>query len=132
MAKSTSKEYRNQVMYSVFVRNYSLEGTFDGVRRDLDRIRDLGVDIVWLMPIHPIGKAARKGSLGSPYAIRDYTKINPEYGTIEDFRLLVDAIHDNMIVLFIGNRKWHGDLPVDRLAVIAHDYLHDSPPIGSA
>lgn len=94
MAKSTSKEYRNQVMYSVFVRNYSLEGTFDGVRRDLDRIRDLGVDIVWLMPIHPIGKAARKGSLGSPYAIRDYTKINPEYGTIEDFRLLVDAIHD--------------------------------------
>ncbi|SEA31113.1 Glycosidase [Lachnospiraceae bacterium NK3A20] len=93
MAKNTDKAYRNQVMYSIFVRNYSTEGTFEGVRRDLDRIKDLGVDVIWLMPIHPIGKVARKGSLGSPYAIQDYTKINPEYGTEEDFRRLVDAIH---------------------------------------
>ena len=93
MAKNTNKAYRNQVMYSVFVRNYSPEGTFDGVRRDLDRIQSLGVDIVWLMPIHPIGKTARKGSLGSPYAIQDYTKVNPEYGTLESFQQLVDEIH---------------------------------------
>lgn len=93
MAIPTSKAYRNQVMYSVFVRNYSEEGTFEAVRRDLRRIRELGVDIVWLLPIHPVGEKARKGALGSPYAIRDYRAVNPEYGTLEDFRRLVDEIH---------------------------------------
>ena len=93
MAKNTPKTYRNQVMYSIFVRNYSEEGTFEGVRRDLSRIKALGTDIIWLMPIHPLGEKARKGSLGSPYAIRDYRAINPEYGTLEDFKRLVDDIH---------------------------------------
>lgn len=93
MAKNTSKAYRNQVMYSVFVRNHSAGGDFEGVRRDLDRIRDLGVDIVWLLPIHPIGETARKGELGSPYAIRDYRAVDPEYGTLQDFIRLVDDIH---------------------------------------
>jgi len=93
MARNTAKEYRNQVMYSVFVRNYSPEGTFEAVRRDLGRIKDLGVDVVWLMPIHPIGEVDRKGALGSPYAIRDYRAVNPEYGTLADFRRLVDDIH---------------------------------------
>ena len=95
MAECTSKAYRNQVMYCVFVRNYSEEGTFEVVRRDLDRIQALGVDIIWLMPIHPIGKVARKGTLGSPYAISDYRAVNPEYGTLEDFRRLVADIHDH-------------------------------------
>ena len=66
MARNTTKEYRNQVMYSVFVRNHSREGTFEAVRRDLERIKSLGVDIIWLMPIHPIGTKARKGTVGSP------------------------------------------------------------------
>ena len=77
MARNTSKTYRNQVMYSVYVRNHTAEGTFEGVRRDLERIRKLGVDIIWLMPIHPIGEVNRKGSLGCPYAIRDYRGVNP-------------------------------------------------------
>lgn len=93
MAKNTDKSYRNQIIYSVFVRNYSPEGTFEGVRRDLDRIQSLGTDIIWLLPIHPVGEKARKGSLGSPYAIRDYRAVNPEYGTLEDFQRLVDDIH---------------------------------------
>ena len=93
MAVSTPITYRNQVMYSVYVRNYSQEGTFAAVERDLDRIAALGVDIIWLMPIHPIGEKCRKGTLGSPYAIRDYRAVNPEFGTMEDFRSLVDAIH---------------------------------------
>ena len=93
MAKYTSKTYRNQVMYSVFVRNYSSEGTFEAVRRDLGRIKELGVDVIWLLPIHPIGEKSRKGTLGSPYAIRDYRAVNPEYGTLEDFKRLVDGIH---------------------------------------
>ena len=93
MAKSTAKAYRNQLIYSVFVRNYSEEGTFEAVRKDLDRIKDLGTDIIWLMPIHPLGEKARKGKLGSPYAIKDYRAINPEFGTLDDFKRLVDDIH---------------------------------------
>lgn len=93
MAKTTDTVCRNQIMYSIFVRNYSPEGTFDGVRRDLERIKALGVDVIWLLPIHPIGEKNRKGTLGSPYAIRDYRAVNPEYGTLEDFQHLVESIH---------------------------------------
>ena len=83
----------HQVIYSVFVRCHTPEGTFRALERDLDRIRALGTDILWLMPIHPIGIEGRKGTLGSPYAIRDYRAVNPEYGTREDFLHLVEAIH---------------------------------------
>lgn len=93
MARNTSTDLRNQVIYSVFVRNYSKEGTFRKVQEDLDRIQSLGTDIIWLMPIHPVGAEHRKGVLGSPYAIRDYRAVNPEFGTMEDLRALVDAIH---------------------------------------
>ncbi|MGN0362973.1 MAG: alpha-amylase family glycosyl hydrolase [Bilifractor sp.] len=93
MAENTAKALRNCVMYSVFVRNYSDAGTFKAVEQDLSRIRELGTDIIWLMPIHPCGVKNRKGSLGSPYAIRDYRDVNPEFGTKEDFRSLVNAIH---------------------------------------
>lgn len=93
MANQTTKELRGQVMYSVFVRNHTAEGTFRGLEEDLDRIRRLGVDIIWLMPIHPIGKSGRKGSLGSPYAIQDYRSVNREYGNMDDFEHLVAAIH---------------------------------------
>ena len=93
MATDTSKSLRNQIIYSVFVRNYSEAGTFEEVRRDLARIKALGTDIIWLMPIHPLGAVNRKGSLGSPYANRDYRAINPEFGTPEDFRRLTDDIH---------------------------------------
>ena len=95
MAVSTPHTYRNQVMYSVFVRNHTLEGTFQALRRDLKRIRALGVDIIWLMPIHPIGETARKGTLGSPYDIRDYRAVNTEYGTLQDLEELVADIHEH-------------------------------------
>jgi glycosidase len=93
MAFDTNKNLRNQVMYSVYVRQYSKEGTFKKVQEDLDRIRALGVDIIWLLPIHPTGEKCRKGSLGSPYAIKDYRAVNPEFGTMDDFAQLTQAIH---------------------------------------
>lgn len=93
MAVNTPKTYRNMVMYSVFVRNFSEEGTFRQVLDDLERIRALGVDIIWLMPIYPVGETARKGTLGSPYAIKNYRAIDPALGTMEDFKALVDEIH---------------------------------------
>ena len=93
MAAATDIALRQQVMYSVFVRNYSKAGNFEGVRRDLRRIRDLGVDIIWLMPIHPIGEKCRKGRMGSPYAIKDFRAVNPDFGTEEDLKRLVGDAH---------------------------------------
>lgn len=94
MAKDTDISLRNQVMYSVYVRNHTKEGTFKALEADLDRIKALGVDIIWLMPIHPIGVEGKKGSLGCPYSIRDYREVNPCYGTKQDFIELVDRIHE--------------------------------------
>ena len=94
MAIDTNLSLRNQVIYSVFVRNFTEKGTFEGVRQNLKRIRLQGADVIWLMPIHPIGKKERKGTLGSPYAIQNYREINPEFGTLEEFKQLVDEIHN--------------------------------------
>lgn len=93
MPHAINEKLQQAVIYSVFVRNHTEEGTFRALIPDLPRIRSLGADIVWLMPIHPLGTKARKGALGSPYAIRDYRAVNPEYGTLEDLEALVDAIH---------------------------------------
>ena len=94
MAGDTDIRLQNQVIYSVYVRSHTEEGTFLSVIPDLDRIRALGTDIVWFLPIHPIGEKGKKGSLGCPYANRDYRAVDPAYGTMEDFRRLVDEIHD--------------------------------------
>lgn len=93
MAENTAISLRNQLIYSVYVRNHTEEGTFAALERDLERIKELGTDIIWLMPIHPIGVKGKKGSLGCPYAIADYRGINPAYGTMDDFVHLVDEIH---------------------------------------
>ena len=93
MALTTDLSLQKQVIYCIYVRAQTKEGTFRAVIPDLDRIRDLGVDIIWFMPIHPIGVAGKKGSLGCPYANRDYRTVNPCYGTMDDFRTLVDEIH---------------------------------------
>jgi glycosidase len=81
------------VLYEVFVQDFSPSGKLAGVTEGLDRIQSVGANVVWLMPIYPIGVVNRKGSLGSPYAPRDYRAINPAYGTAEDFRRLVEAVH---------------------------------------
>ena len=85
---------RNAVVYEVNVRQITPEGTFEAFRKMLPGLRDLGVDVLWFMPIHPIGEEGRKGTLGSYYAIRDYGAVNPEFGTLEDFRLVVDKAHE--------------------------------------
>lgn len=93
MAKDTDISLRNMTIYEVYVRNHSEKGDFNSVTNDLERIKSLGVDIVWLMPIHPIGKVNRKGSLGSPYSIYDYMQINEDYGTLDDFTDLLNRAH---------------------------------------
>ena len=93
MAQNTDPKLQNQIIYSIYVRVHTAEGTFDAVIPDLDRIKALGTDIIWFMPIHPIGVKGKKGSLGCPYANRDYRAVNPAYGTMEGFRHLCDEIH---------------------------------------
>ena len=79
MAYCTKTDLRNQVIYSIYVRNYSEEGTFLEVEKDLDRIKGLGVDIIWFLPIYPIGQEKRKGILGSPYALSLIHIYNPVF-----------------------------------------------------
>ncbi|MRS04190.1 alpha-amylase, partial [bacterium] len=93
MAQDTPLSTRNLVIYEVYVRNHGPHGTFADVQQDLERIKALGVDIVWFMPIHPIGKVNKKGSLGCPYSISNYREVNPEYGTKADFAHLIDQAH---------------------------------------
>lgn len=93
MAFNTDISLRSGIIYSIYVRSHTEEGTFRSVIPDLPRIRSLGTDIIWFMPIHPIGVKGKKGSLGCPYANRDYRTVNPCYGTMDDFTALVDAIH---------------------------------------
>lgn len=83
----------NAIIYEVNVRQYTPEGTFDAFREHLPRLKDMGVDILWLMPIHPIGIENRKGELGSYYSVRDYKGVNPEFGTLEDLKELVNEAH---------------------------------------
>jgi len=93
-------------LYEVFVQDFSPEGTFRGVIDGLDRIQSAGADVLWLMPIYPIGVLNRKGSLGSPYAVRDYRALNPSYGNAADFRALVQAVHARgmkLILDFVPN-----------------------------
>lgn len=93
VAVDTPSWVKSAIVYEVFPRNHASNGTFAEIYRDLERIRSLHTDILWLMPIHPVGRAGRKGTLGSPYAIRDYRAIDPDLGDERSFRMLVDKAH---------------------------------------
>ncbi len=84
----------NAVIYEVNLRQYSQEGSFQAFTDDLERIKKLGADILWFMPIHPISETKRKGPLGSYYAVSDYRGANPEYGTMEDVDAMIKKIHE--------------------------------------
>ena len=93
-------------IYEVNTRQYTPEGTFRAFERNLFRLKKMGVQTLWFMPICPIGKQDRKGSLGSYYAISDYKKINPEFGTLTDWKILVQRCHEmgiKVIVDWVAN-----------------------------
>lgn len=85
---------RDAVLYELNVRQFSDEGTFSAVEERVGELATLGVDVIWFMPIHPIGEVNRKGPLGSYYSIKDFMEVNPEFGDMDDFRSLVNSIHD--------------------------------------
>ena len=96
----------NSVVYELNIRQATVEGTFAAAEQYLPELKELGVDIVWLMPISPIGIEARKGSLGSYYSIIDYKAINPEFGTMEDFQSFLNKAHElgmKVIIDWVAN-----------------------------
>lgn len=116
-----SQWWNDATIYEVNTRQFSPQGTFSEVEKQLPRLKEMGVDILWFMPVQPIGELNRKGSLGSYYSISDYTAVNPEFGTIQDFRRLVDKAHqlDMKVILdwvanhtswdakWINNEGWY-------------------------
>jgi glycosidase len=120
---------RASVMYEINVRQYTPEGTLKALQAHLPRLKQLGVDILWLMPVQPIGVKNRKGKLGSYYAIADYTAVNPELGTEADFKALVDAAHAQgfkVILDWVANHTAH-----DHEWVAAHRDYHERNADGS-
>lgn len=101
LAPISNAMMENAVIYEANIRQYSEEGSFKAFTKDIPTLKKLGVKVLWVMPIYPISTTKSKGSLGSYYAISDYTKVNPEFGTIEDFRDLVKTAHDNGIYVIL-------------------------------
>lgn len=103
----------NKTLYEVYVRAFSKEGTFKAVKEKLPVTKALGIDVLWFMPIFPIGIKQRKGTLGCPYSVRDYYTVNPEYGSEKDFKKLISEAHKLDIKIVI-------DLVANH---VAHDYI---------
>ena len=94
LTKSVAPWLETCVLYEVNIRQYTEEGTFQAFEKHLDRIKEMGINTLWLMPIHPISETERKGTLGSYYAVTDYKEVNPEFGTMEDFKHLLKKAHE--------------------------------------
>lgn len=111
----------NAVIYEMNIRQYTPEGTFDAAARQLPRLKKLGVDVLWLMPVYPIGEKERKGTLGSYYAIRDYCDVNPEFGDMDDFDRFLSQAHESgfkVILDWVANHTspdavWESGKPAD-------------------
>ncbi len=136
LAVGTPDWVRHAVVYEINVRQYSPAGSFAAVTADLPRLHRLGADVLWFMPIHPIGEHNRKGPLGSYYAVRDYFAVNPEFGTEADFRKLVDAAHAQgfrVLLDWVGNHAaWDNPVAREHPDYFVHDAKGEFvPPTGT-
>ena len=123
-ARQSRDWVRDGVVYEIFPRVFSPEGNFNGITAQLDRLKDLGVTILWLMPIHQIGQEKKKGTIGSPYAVRDYYSINPDYGTKEDLRRLIAEAHKRglkIIIDIVANHTSWDSVMMKKPAFYKHD-----------
>lgn len=110
---------KNLTIYEVNLRQFTKSGTFKAFEEHLPRLKNLGVGILWFMPIQPIGEKNRKGTLGSYYSIKNYIEVNPEFGTLQEFKNLVEKIHDlgmYVIIDWVANHtawdhKWTAEFP---------------------
>ncbi len=123
---------KDAVIYQVNTRQFSESGNFNGVMQKLDHIQAMGASIIWLMPIHPIGKTNRKGHLGSPYAVQDYRAINPEFGDETSLKALIDAVHQRSMKIILdwvpNHSAWDNPLVDSHPEWYARDYKGDFRP----
>jgi glycosidase len=124
------------VMYEVNVRQYTDEGTFAAFAEHLPRLKSLGIDVLWFMPTFPIGVVNRKGGLGSYYSVKDFMDVNPEFGTVDDLKDVIDKTHElGMYVLldWVPNHtSWDNQLTIDHPDWYAKDSTGKfTPPIGT-
>ena len=92
---------KDMVMYEVNMRAFSQAGDFKNIQARLDSVKSLGVNVLWLMPIHPVGQVKSVGQLGSPYSVQNYTEVNPEFGTLADLQTLVKEAHNRQMSVII-------------------------------
>lgn len=108
---------KDMVLYELNVRQFTDEGTFAAAESHVARLKDLGVDVIWFMPVHPIGEVNRKGTLGSYYSVADFMGVNPEFGTMDEFKSLVDSIHSagmHVIIDWVPNHSaWDNPLATE-------------------
>lgn len=123
---------KNATIYQINTRQFTPEGTFRAAEKHLPRLQALGADILWLMPIHPIGEKNRKGTLGSPYAVRDYFAVNPEFGTLDTLKHFVSAAHASgmyVILDWVANHTaWDNPLVDEHPEWYARDWKGDFHP----
>lgn len=123
---------KHATIYQINTRQFTEEGTFQAAARHVPRLKALGVDILWLMPVHPIGVKNRKGTLGSPYSVRDYYGVNPEFGTLDDLKAFVrDAHAHGMFVIldWVANHTaWDNPLVTEHPDWYARDWKGDFRP----
>ncbi|HVE58877.1 MAG TPA: alpha-amylase family glycosyl hydrolase [Pyrinomonadaceae bacterium] len=123
---------RKAVIYQINTRAFTKEGTFKAAEKHLPRLKDLGVDILWIMPIHEIGVKNRKGTLGSPYSVKDYYSVNPEFGTLEDFKHFVNEAHKqgfHVILDWVANHTaWDNPLVTEHPDWYDKDWKGDFRP----
>lgn len=102
------------VVYSLYLRNFTSKGNINSAAQRLEELKKLGVTIIWLLPIHPIGQAMKKGSIGSPYAVQDYYAINPDYGSKDDLKMFVEKAHQLgfkvIIDAIVNHTSWDNKL----------------------
>ncbi|MCA1817658.1 MAG: alpha-amylase, partial [Acidobacteria bacterium] len=123
-ARPSREWVRDGVIYEIFPRVFSPQGTLAGVTARLDDLKTLGVNILWLMPIHPVGRERAKGTVGSPYAVRDYYAVNPDYGTKEDLHTLVREAHRRglkVIIDIVANHTAWDSVMMQTPAFYTHD-----------
>ena len=131
--KLTHPEWsKNAAIYELNTRQFTEEGTFKAAQLQLPRLKKLGIDIIWLMPIHPIGEKNRKGSLGSPYSVKDYYGVNPEFGNLQDLKDFVAEAHSlkmYVILDWVANHTaWDNVLVQDHPDWYEKDYKGDFRP----
>ncbi len=124
-AKKSADWVNNAVIYEVYLRSFSREGTLKALEARVPELKNLGVTVVWLMPIHPVGKIDRKGTLGSPYSVQDYYAVNPEFGTLDDFKSLVRTLHQQgmkiIIDLVANHTAWDNPMLKEHPEWYTHD-----------